>query len=74
MNDFKRLNELAKEQKKKLNAIYKNFITDFDEMTTLSKNVRELLKENCFFDSLTLDQEISSDNEQTTKMLWKTST
>ena len=55
------------------NAIYKNFITDFDEMTTLSKNVRELLKENCFFDSLTLDQEISSDNEQTTKMLWKTS-
>ena len=56
------------------NAIYKNFITDFDEMTTLSKNVRELLKENCFFDSLTLDQEISSDNEQTTKMLWKTST
>jgi|GEM_PF-1390839 hypothetical protein len=43
-------------------------------MTTLSKNVRELLKENCFFDSLTLDQEISSDNEQTTKMLWKTST
>ena len=56
------------------NAIYKNFITDFDEMTTLSKNVRESLKENCFFDSLTLDQEISSDNEQTTKMLWKTST
>lgn len=56
------------------NAIYKNFITDFDEMTTLSKNIRELLKENCFFDSLTLDQEISSDNEQTTKMLWKTST
>ena len=56
------------------NAIYKNFITDFDEMTTLSKNVRELLKENCFFDSLTLDQEISSDNWQTTKMLWKTST
>ena len=56
------------------NAIYKNFITDFDEMTTLSKNVRELLKVNCFFDSLTLDQEISSDNEQTTKMLWKTST
>ena len=56
------------------NAIYKNFITDFDEMTTLSKNIRELLKENCFFDSLTLDQKISSDNEQTTKMLWKTST
>jgi hypothetical protein len=43
-------------------------------MTTLSKNIRELLKENCFFDSLTLDQKISSDNEQTTKMLWKTST
>ena len=74
MNDFKRLNELTKEQKNKLNAIYKNFITDFDEMTTLSKQIREILKENCFFSSLTLDHKIDSDNWQTTKMLWKTET
>ena len=81
IHDEKKVKELLESKWEKAfrysqieNAIYKNFITDFDEMTTLSKNVRELLKENCFFDSLTLDQEISSDNEQTTKMLWKTST
>ena len=56
------------------NAIYKNFITNFDEMDTLPKSIRNILKENCFFDSLTLDHIISSDNWQTTKMLWKTET
>lgn len=56
------------------NAIYKNYITNFDEMTTLSKNVREILKENCFFESLVLDHQVTSDNWQTTKMLWKTET
>ena len=56
------------------NAVYKNFITNFDEMDTLPKSIRNILKENCFFDSLTLDHIISSDNWQTTKMLWKTET
>jgi len=56
------------------NAIYKNFITDFDKMETLSKKVRELLKENCFFDSLILDTEKTSSNWQTTKTLYKTET
>lgn len=56
------------------NAIYKNFISDFDEMTTLSKKVRELLKENTFFDSLKVENLVSSENNQTTKILFKTST
>jgi len=56
------------------NAIYKNFIDDFDKMETLSKKIRELLKENCFFNSLTIDTEKTSSNGQTTKTLYKTET
>lgn len=56
------------------NAIYKNFITDFDEMNTLSKDIRELLKENCYFTSLEVDTEKTSENWQTTKILFKTTT
>jgi len=56
------------------NAVYKNFINDFDKMDTLSLKVRELLKENCYFDSLTVDTVETSKNGQTTKMLFKTNT
>ncbi len=56
------------------NAIYKNFIDDFDEMNTLSKKIRELLKQNCFFYSLEVDSLKTSSNGQTTKILFKTST
>jgi len=56
------------------NAIYKNFITDFDEMTTLSKKVRDALKENCFFYSMDVDSVKTSSNWQTTKLLFKTET
>ena len=81
IHDEKKVKELLESKWEKAfrysqieNAIYKNFITDFDEMTTLSKQIREILKENCFFSSLTLDHKIDSDNWQTTKMLWKTET
>ncbi len=56
------------------NAIYKNFITDFDEMTTLSKKVREILKTHTFFNSLEATEVVHSENEQTTKILFKTET
>ena len=56
------------------NAIYKNFISNFDDMNTVSKEVRELLKENFYFYSLTIDHIVTSDNGQTTKILFKTST
>lgn len=56
------------------NAIYKNFIDDFDEMDTLSKKIRDLLKENCFFTSLQVDTVETSKNGQTTKILFKTIT
>ncbi len=54
------------------NAIYKNFITDFDKMHTLSKKTREILKQNFFFNSLEVDSEVTSENGQTTKILFKT--
>lgn len=54
------------------NAVYKNHVKDFDLMITLSKKVRELLKENCFFDSLEVDSLTTSKNWQTTKILFKT--
>jgi len=56
------------------NAIYKNYIEDFDEINTLSKKIRELLKENCFFYSLEVDSLKTSENWQTTKILFKTNT
>lgn len=54
------------------NAVYKNLITDFDLMDTLSKEIRELLKENCFFQSLAIHSEVTSEDGQTTKFLFKT--
>jgi adenine C2-methylase RlmN of 23S rRNA A2503 and tRNA A37 len=42
-------------------------------MNTLSKSLRELLKEKTFFNSLTIDSEVTSKNGQTTKILFKTS-
>jgi 23S rRNA (adenine2503-C2)-methyltransferase len=54
------------------NALYKNLISDFDLMDTLPKEIRELLKENCFYNSLTVHSEVTSEDGQTTKFLFKT--
>lgn len=54
------------------NAIYKNFIVDFSAIETLPKEIREILKENCFHSSITVHSEVTSDNGQTTKILFKT--
>jgi adenine C2-methylase RlmN of 23S rRNA A2503 and tRNA A37 len=43
-------------------------------MEVLSKKVRELLKNNCFFESLKVDTLKTSKNKQTTKILFKTET
>jgi len=56
------------------NALYKNFVSDFDKMETLSKDIRKLLNENCFLTSLSVDTSKTSSNGQTTKLLFKTST
>lgn len=56
------------------NAVYKNFIDNFDDMITLSKKAREILIENCFFESLKLEELKTSSNWQTTKILFKTET
>jgi len=54
------------------NAIYKNLIDDFDNIETITKDLREKLKNNFFFNSLTVDSIVNSSNWQTTKILFKT--
>ena len=54
------------------NALYKNFFTDFQEIQTIPKDLRQLLSENCFYETLIVDQEKTSENGQTTKILFKT--
>jgi 23S rRNA (adenine2503-C2)-methyltransferase len=54
------------------NAIYKNFIKDFDLIETIPKDLRNILNENCFYSSLEIDSENTSTNGQTTKLLFKT--
>jgi len=81
IHDEKKVKELLEANGEKIfrysqieNAIYKNFIDNFDEMNTLSLKIRDLLKENCFFNSLLVDSIITSENLQTTKILFKTNT
>jgi 23S rRNA (adenine2503-C2)-methyltransferase len=54
------------------NAIYKNFISDFSHIQTIPKDLRDILKENCFYQSLKLDHAATSSNGQTTKFLFQT--
>ncbi len=54
------------------NAIYKNAITYFQKIDTIPKELRNLLEENCYFDSLKLDHRVDSENGQTTKLLFET--
>lgn len=54
------------------NALYKNLITDFEKMETLPKDIRELLRENCAYTSLSLHHEKTDPEGQTTKFLFKT--
>lgn len=53
-------------------AIYKDLVTDFENISTIAKPVRELLRQNCFFNSLTVESEHNSDDGQTTKFLFRT--
>ena len=41
-------------------------------MTTISKDVRAMLRENFFFTSLAVEKEVTSDDNQTTKLLFRT--
>jgi len=81
IHDEKKVKQLLEENGEKAfrysqieNALYKNFIDDFDKMETLSKKAREILKDNCFIDTLIVDTEKTSSNWQTTKILFKTET
>ncbi|MFA5916635.1 MAG: 23S rRNA (adenine(2503)-C(2))-methyltransferase RlmN [Candidatus Gracilibacteria bacterium] len=54
------------------NAIYKNFVSDFDDIQTIPKDLRQLLTQDFFYYSLVADHIVTSDNGQTTKILFKT--
>ncbi len=54
------------------NAIYKNLVTDFDMIDTLPQSIRDLLKENCSYNSLSLHSEKTDPEGQTTKFLFTT--
>lgn len=79
IHDEEKIKDLFKEKKippfrysQLENAIYKNFVDDFLDIGTIPKELRELLKENCFYCSLEIDHIVTSDNWQTTKILFKT--
>lgn len=79
IHDEEKVKELLKEHKYPAfrygqieNAIYKNGVRTFSEIQTIPKELRELLEENCYFQSLTLDHEALSENNQTSKFLFKT--
>jgi adenine C2-methylase RlmN of 23S rRNA A2503 and tRNA A37 len=62
IHDENKIKELIKEIKEQPfryaqieNAIYKNNIVNFDDITTISKPIREMLKENFFYSSLEID-------------------
>jgi adenine C2-methylase RlmN of 23S rRNA A2503 and tRNA A37 len=54
------------------NAIYKNYISNFEDISTISKKAKELLKQNCFFSSLSVKSEKTSKDNQTTKIAFVT--
>jgi 23S rRNA (adenine2503-C2)-methyltransferase len=54
------------------NAIYKNLSSDFETIETLPKEVRSLLTENCFYNSLRIHSTVTDPEGQTTKFLLKT--
>lgn len=79
IHDENSIKELLKEKKippfrysQLENAIYKNFVSNFQEIQTIPKELRELLNENSFYYSIEVDHIVTSDNGQTTKILFKT--
>lgn len=79
IHDEEKIKEILKENKFPTfryaqieNAIYKNFVSDFLEIQTIPKELREVLKTNFFYTSLEVNHIVTSSNWQTTKILFKT--
>lgn len=53
-------------------AIYKDLVESIDDITTLPEQVRKLLKENCFIQSLKNVATAQSANDQSTKVVFET--
>jgi 23S rRNA (adenine-C8)-methyltransferase len=44
------------------NAIYKNYVTDFNKIETIPKDLREKLVQNFFYTTLEVDTQKTSEN------------
>ena len=55
-----------------MHAVYKEAHEDFDDMTTLAKDLRSFLDEHVFIHSLKLTHRDESKDGQTTKFLFET--
>jgi len=50
--------------------LHRKKVLSFDEMGNLPKSLREMLKENALFPTLSLEQKEESSDQETTKFLW----
>jgi adenine C2-methylase RlmN of 23S rRNA A2503 and tRNA A37 len=69
IHDEEKIKEILKENKFPVfryaqieNAIYKNFAIDFLEIQTIPKELREVLTNNFFYNSLEVNHEVTSSN------------
>jgi 23S rRNA (adenine-C8)-methyltransferase len=69
IHDEEKIKELFKENKipsfrydQIENSIYKNFITNFDDIHTIPKDLREFLKNNFYYNSLEVAHIVTSTN------------
>lgn len=54
-------------------GLYVQLLSDITQLTTLAKPIRDQLREHTILRSLTLEKTTSSQNDDTTKFLWKLS-
>jgi len=71
MNEFQELGEKAFRGKQVYDWIHKKLVTNFDEMSNLSKSLREKLEENYVLPTVTMLDKRTSKNGETTKFLFR---
>jgi len=75
IEDLKKVLENLGEKAFRANQIYEwlhvKLVSDFEEMTNLSKTLREKLKENCYLTNLTVLNKLESNTGETSKFLFQ---
>lgn len=69
---FGTLNEKKYRTKQIFEGLYKNFFGDWNDFTTLPKELRKWLGDNFFIESLTLNKKVKSLDQSTQKLLFQT--